>query len=180
MKPLLLSLGILLVFCGSNIHAQDPNPVGQRIGPFSLQDYRGKVWTNADFPKENLLVVAFLGTECPLAKLYAPRLVELEKTYRQKNVSFVGINSNVHDSVTEIAAYARKHNLEFPILKDVGNQWLTNSMLHAPHKCLFSITTASFAIAAESMTNTGSVISVMQHGKPNCEMPSTNYWRAKR
>ncbi len=66
------------------------------------------------------MVLAFLGTECPLAKLYAPRLVELAKEYESRGVLFVGVDSNRQDSATEIAAYARQHAIEFPILKDLN------------------------------------------------------------
>src|SRR5262249_14434814 len=59
-------------------------------------------------------------TECPLAKLYAPRLVELAKQYGPKGVVFLGLDSNRQDSVTEIASYARIHGIEFPILKDLN------------------------------------------------------------
>ena len=67
------------------------------------------------------MVVAFLGTECPLAKLYAPRLVELAAEFKDRGVAFVGIDSNQQDSVTELAHYAKEHKVEFPLLKDAGN-----------------------------------------------------------
>ena len=65
--------------------------------------------------------MAFLGTECPLAKLYAPRLVELAAEFKDRGVAFVGIDSNQQDSVTELAHYAQEHKIEFPLLKDAGN-----------------------------------------------------------
>ena len=40
------------------------------------------------------VVVAFLGTECPLAKLYAPRLAELAKELPKDKVAFVAIDAN--------------------------------------------------------------------------------------
>ena len=64
-------------------------------------------------------MLAFLGTECPLAKLYAPRLAALAKEYESRGVVFVGIDANRQDAATEIAAYARQHGIEFPILKDL-------------------------------------------------------------
>jgi hypothetical protein len=36
-------------------------------------------------------------------------------------VAFVGINSNQQDSLSELAAYAKTHGINFPLLKDVGN-----------------------------------------------------------
>ena len=76
----------------------------------------------ADYRDSKLVVLAFLGTECPLAKRYGPRLAKLAENYEPQGVSFLGINANVQDSLTEIAAYARVHGIHFPILKDVANQ----------------------------------------------------------
>ena len=95
--------------------------IGKEVAPFTLPDFRGKERSLEDFADSKVLVVAFLGTECPLAKLYAPRLVDLSKEFADKGVTFVGINSNSQDSITELAAYARQHAIEFPLLKDPGN-----------------------------------------------------------
>jgi peroxiredoxin/mono/diheme cytochrome c family protein len=90
---------------------------------FTLKDYRGKEHTFADFKKNKFVVGVFLGTECPLAKLYAPRLANLSEQFGAKGVGFVGFNANQQDSLTEIASYARRHGVEFPILKDLGNSF---------------------------------------------------------
>eukprot|EP00913_Durusdinium_trenchii_P028362 g26590.t1 len=92
------------------------------VGDFTLKDFRGKSHSLSDFRKQKIVVVAFLGTECPLAKLYGPRLAKLHAEFSKKGVAFVGINANSHDSITEIAAYARIHKLDFPVLKDLGNK----------------------------------------------------------
>ncbi len=96
--------------------------LGRRIEAFALQDYRGKTYSLGDWDDRELVVVAFLGTECPLAKLYAGRLQTLADKYGPRGVAFVGINPNVQDSVTELGAYARRHGVTFPLLKDVGNK----------------------------------------------------------
>jgi peroxiredoxin len=98
-----------------------PSPVGKKVQDFKLRDYRGAERSLADFANRKALVIAFLGCECPLAKLYGPRLVELAKEYEAKGVAFVGINSNQQDSATDIGHYAKAHGISFPILKDVGN-----------------------------------------------------------
>ncbi len=93
-----------------------------RVAPFELRDYRGKLYTLSDFVDSKYVVAVFLGTECPLAKLYAPRLAKLSDEFSSQGVSFVGINSNQQDSLTEIAAHARRHGVGFPVLKDLGNK----------------------------------------------------------
>ena len=78
--------------------------VGQQVDSFQLKDFRGKEHRLEDLAKDRPLVVAFLGTECPLAKLYGPRLESLSQKFRRQGVSFVGVNSNTQDSMTELAA----------------------------------------------------------------------------
>jgi peroxiredoxin len=95
---------------------------GTPVAGFTLEDVRGKQHSLDDLAGEQLVVIAFLGTECPLAKLYSPRLARLHQAYGPRGVAFVAINSNGHDSLAEIAASARAHGLEFPVLKDPGNQ----------------------------------------------------------
>src|SRR5262249_25773604 len=94
----------------------------RQIENFSLRDYRGKVHALDDLRDSKLIVAVFLGTECPLAKLYAPRLEELSKKYASQGVAFVGVDANRQDSITELAAFARVHGVEFPLLVDAGNK----------------------------------------------------------
>lgn len=98
------------------------SPVGSKVEGFSLKDYRGKQVSLDNFRDQPIVVLVFLGTECPLAKLYGPRLVQLAKDYESRGVAFIGINSNSQDSITEIAAHARIHKIKFPVLKDLGNR----------------------------------------------------------
>jgi peroxiredoxin len=102
--------------------ANEATPVGRKIDGFSLRDFRGKPLALSELDDKKLIVVAFLGTECPLAKLYGPRLAKLQEEFAPQGVAFVGISSNQQDSVTELEHYARTHGIEFPILKDLGNQ----------------------------------------------------------
>ncbi len=97
-------------------------PIGRKVEPFQLLDFRGKKHALEDFEPYPILVIAFLGTECPLVKLYGPRLEEMAKHYKPLGVGFLGMNANSQDSITEIAAYARKHGISFPMLKDLGNR----------------------------------------------------------
>lgn len=96
--------------------------VGRQIENFDLTDYRGKKVQLRDFSSSPVVVVAFLGTECALAKLYGPRLQELSAAYADQNVQLIGINANRQDTLTEIAGWARRHQITFPILKDQRNK----------------------------------------------------------
>jgi len=95
--------------------------IGFPIGDFTLSDYRGQAHRLSDWSDRKLIVVVFLGVDCPLAKLYGPRLAELARTYEGRGVAFVGIHANQHESLTALGRYAREHRIAFPLLRDVGN-----------------------------------------------------------
>ncbi len=119
----LLGTWLILSALTAPLHAADTplSPLGKTIANFKLQDFRGAWHALDDYSDKQLVVVVFLGTECPLAKLYAPRLMELAKEYEPRGAAFVGIDSNEQDSLAEIAHYARVHKFDFPLLKDPGN-----------------------------------------------------------
>src|SRR5262245_44222357 len=96
--------------------------IGRRIDHFTLADFRGKEHSLGDYADKEAVVVCFLGTECPLAKLYGPRVQQLADQFGERGVAFLGVSSNVQDSLAELAAYARLRDLKFPILKDPGNK----------------------------------------------------------
>src|SRR5262249_15798185 len=79
--------------------ANEPIAVGRTVKDFSLKDFRGAAHALADVESSKVVVIAFLGTECPLAKQYGPRLAELAGEYEARGVAFFGINSNRQDSV---------------------------------------------------------------------------------
>ncbi|HCS51557.1 MAG TPA: thiol-disulfide isomerase [Planctomycetaceae bacterium] len=89
---------------------------------FMLPTHRGVNWSLSEVPADHLVVVAFLGTECPLARLYGQRLQELQTEFQDRGVVVVGIDANVQDSLTEIIAFVARHHLTIPILKDTGNR----------------------------------------------------------
>lgn len=106
---------------------QPPVPIGTKVDNFTLRDYHGRPYSLDEVAQDRIVVLAFLGTQCPLAKLYTERLVELADQYESRGVAFLGLNSNRQDAVTEIAAFARLHEIEFPILKDL-NQVVADSV----------------------------------------------------
>jgi len=119
----LVAAAVMMVITGRPADAAEKkeSPVGRRIDAFTLEDSRGTQRSLSDFADKQLLVVAFLGTECPLANVYMPRLAELSASYDAKGVGFVAINSNQQDSITEVSAHAQKHGLPFWVLKDPAN-----------------------------------------------------------
>lgn len=96
--------------------------VGQRLANFRLKDaVTGRPVSLYDFRGKNAVVLAFMGTDCPVGNLYAPRLVELSKEFHGEGVVFLGVNANAHESVGQVADYSKEYGLDFPVLKDEGN-----------------------------------------------------------
>ncbi len=119
-------VSLIAVSLCASAGAADPRPaqsaLGREIEGFSLQDYRGKAWSLADFKDSKGVAVVFLGTECPVAGQYAARLQVLAGKYAEAGIAFIAIDSNQQDSITELAHFARIHRLEIPLLKDAANK----------------------------------------------------------
>jgi len=121
MGKLVFSLVAALGVLGGAGALAAEGPIGKKVDNFSARDFRGKEVSLADFADSKAVVLVFLGTECPQAKLYAPRLVQLAEELKSRGVTIIGIDANQQDSVTELAHYAQENKIEFPLLKDVGN-----------------------------------------------------------
>ena len=67
-------------------------------------------------------VVMFVSTRCPVSNAYDVRMEELERTYAPRGVRFIGVNSNVNEPASEVAAHAREHGFTFPVVKDDGSR----------------------------------------------------------
>ena len=91
---------------------------GRPIAEFAAADQNGQVRRLSDYDSQQLVVVVFLGSECPLAKLYCPRLNELSEQFQQRGVAFLAINSNHGDTFDGLARFAQQQQLRFPLLKD--------------------------------------------------------------
>ena len=103
------------------VRAGEDAALGKHVDNFSLRDFHGNLHTLAQYGEKKAVVLVFLGTECPLARLYAPRLQELSRELADKGVAFLGMDANSHDTPTMLTAFAQTHHVEFPLLKDVGN-----------------------------------------------------------
>ncbi len=120
-KAILPFLMLVLLAGGAVAAGGEASPIGKKVDNFSARDFRGKPVSLSDFSQNKVVVVAFLGTQCPLARLYAPRLVELAGEFGSKGVAFIAIDSNRQDSIAQLAHYAQEHKIDFPLLKDAGN-----------------------------------------------------------
>ena len=119
---LLAAVSLMMVW---PVAAADPIALAtqaKQLSRIDLDDYRGRKWQLEDFSSDKYLIVAFLGTECPLAKLYAARLQSMSGELANQGVRILGVMSNRHDSLLDIQAFARRQEITFPIVKDAGGR----------------------------------------------------------
>lgn len=110
-----VSLGLMLFAVG-----QTPADEPARVQQVEMDWTRLRSATDRPLPAApgRLTVVCFLGSECPLSRLYGQRLSSLADEFASKDIKFIGINSNPQDSPADIVQYAAKHEISFPIVKD--------------------------------------------------------------
>jgi peroxiredoxin len=120
--------GALLLFGGllaatAFAFVGEKSRVGQTVADFTLKDPRDDQEVRLSGLKDKkAIVVVFLGTECPVNNAFLPVLTGLHKEFADKGVVFLGINANQQDTPARVAEHARKAELPFPVLKDVGNR----------------------------------------------------------
>ncbi len=69
-----------------------------------------------------LTAVCFLGTECPMARVYTVQLNALQTEFAAQGVRIVGVMSNRQDTPEDIAEYADQLQTTFPLVHDDQNQ----------------------------------------------------------
>lgn len=89
---------------------------------FTLKDYNNKEYTLSDFKESQAIVIMFIATRCPVSNDYNDRMASIYTDYKDKGVTFVGINSNKQEDTNEIKEHAEENGLDFIILKDWENK----------------------------------------------------------
>ncbi len=96
-----------------------PKPgIGSQVGEFSFKDIRYLPRSLKELGQKKAYVFVFTTLDCPVARRYMPRIVELEKAFRDKDVQFVNINTGGNDPLVEVAYQAVELNAPFPFCKD--------------------------------------------------------------
>ncbi len=109
----------LLIAAFSHLPASAANSI---LDGFSLPGSDGETVTWSNDPSVRLQVLCFLGTECPLARIYGPRLQRMADEFQDRGVRFIGVISNVQDSMDDVKQYVAEHGIDFPVAKDYDHQ----------------------------------------------------------
>src|SRR5262245_29117864 len=94
--------------------------IGNLAPDYTLSDLDGKTHALKDY-RGKTVVVSFISARCPITNAYKDRIRAVADEYSKRDVAFIGVNSNVDESIEEMRAYAAKNNFDFTILKDKGN-----------------------------------------------------------
>jgi peroxiredoxin len=112
----------LLILPINNLSAFNPNPDElKKAENFTLTDYNGKGHSLSDYKNSKAIVVMFISTQCPVSNDYNTRMAKIYSDYKDKNVTFIGINSNKQESIDEIKKHSKDNNFGFTVLKDKDN-----------------------------------------------------------
>jgi alkyl hydroperoxide reductase subunit AhpC len=70
---------------------------------------------------QDVTVVVFLSTVCPVSNSYNLRMKELYRDYAPKGVKFQFLNANQNESQVEVEDHTRSVGFPFPVMKDANN-----------------------------------------------------------
>jgi len=94
--------------------------VGKTLESFKLADANDKEQSFDSLKGEKGTVIVFLSAQCPVVRGYTERINKIAGDYASKGINFIGINSNVTESLQWIKANALEVGYKFPILIDKG------------------------------------------------------------
>lgn len=118
---LLLTAGLTMSFRLENTGGG--YKIGDTAQDFSLTNVNGKKISLAGIKNAKGYIVVFTCNECPYAKAYEQRIIELHQKYAPMGFSVVAINSNDKnvvpgDSFSQMKKLSKKKKYTFPYLYD--------------------------------------------------------------
>ncbi len=120
MKKIAILFTLLISCFGSEMIAQNAAyTIGDKVEDFKLQNVDGTMKSLSKIQDVNGYILVFTCNECPFAKAYEDRLIELHNEMAPKGYPIVAINSNEGsaDGGNTIADMAKRYKeKEFPFL----------------------------------------------------------------
>ncbi len=103
--------------------ANEQHPATPLNTNFALLDLAGRIWDLNKNDKEQIRVLIFLSTECPISNSYSKTLGTLYTKLQNNNkVEFFGVIADPTTTRKVAAKHAAKYKLNFPILFDSSTQ----------------------------------------------------------
>jgi hypothetical protein len=98
--------------------AKKPLPAEAPLAPFAWKDVSGAAYDQTTLTKNRATVFLFSSTQCPIANIYTPRMIELAKDYGKRGVQLFLVNSNQEETQDTVRRYAKERKFPFPAVKD--------------------------------------------------------------
>lgn len=119
-------LSVMLLIVAAGMLGADELGPGARAPRFALTNATDGATVEMKPGDGNLKVVVFTCNQCPFAKAFEPRIVELARKYGQKGVKFYAVNPNddaqyAEESMANMKARALEGEYPFPYLKDADS-----------------------------------------------------------
>ena len=97
--------------------------IGDKLPEFTLVATNGRECNPYEFEESKIIVVMFTCNHCPYVQAYEKRLIDLQKDFADKSVTFLAINSNdevnyPEDSFENMVKRAKEKRYNFPYLRD--------------------------------------------------------------
>ena len=113
-------LWIALLIISTNSFAQKNN---KDIVDFKLKNVDGKMVSLSDYPNAKGFIIVFTCNHCPFAKLYPPRLNDLNNKFKPLGVPLIAISSTdtmmyEEDTYPNMLIKANEEHFNFPYLFD--------------------------------------------------------------
>jgi peroxiredoxin len=114
---------VLALRIAPDVQAESKIKLGEKMPDFTLKGIDGKEYKLAEMLEKGPAVLIFSSQECPYSRKADPLLSKLYKSYKDKGVTFLSIDSNKDTTPEEIKQYAEKTELTYVVLKDEGNKY---------------------------------------------------------
>jgi peroxiredoxin len=100
--------------------------IGEPAPQFTLTDVQSGDKVSLSDYKDDVVVLVWHSIHCPWNFMrdeagYERVLKPFAKQWQQRGVTFLAINSNHNEPLSDVKEYAQKHQLGYPILHDPGN-----------------------------------------------------------
>lgn len=119
-RPLLVLAAFSALACQAVAEAP---AIGAAAPDFRLTTIDGKNFSLSSAARgHKAVVLMFISTQCPYSNAYNDQMKDLANAFASKGVLFVGINSNKNEDAAAVAAHAKAHDHNFPIMKDPDNK----------------------------------------------------------
>ena len=92
--------------------------VGQLAPDVVLASTDGKPTILSDFNRSRAFVIVFLGTECPIANRYIPRLNAMAAEPGNSDCQWIGVYSQRGATLEQVKQHAEEYKISFPVFVD--------------------------------------------------------------